>query len=488
MQKIVFCFSIALNAYVFVFFSHSRVKMINCVRLCAGGMFTFPLMSPSLAVHLKLTQTQLTTIILAGMMSQYPIAVFVGWLIDQYGPSLCSFLAALMFVSGYTAFAWEVDAISSGVFQSSPTTFYHLSFYFLLIGLGTVFSYCSSLFSASKIFPSNIGLASGFSMALFGLSPLILSVLATSFFLDPMTGLLNVPAFANCLSVLSSVVYLGGCINFYRVPWPTPSATPVESSDLIGANFAESSPLLGPGRTEASITRPLNPTAIELLALLDFWLLAIFCICVLGMSEMIISSIGTIVLSLPPTSIESLPKQHSAAFQVKLISLANTISRIVVGPLADFISPLATRSSSGVSTFPRKHVISRFVFLSGAALLLICTLLWTKLYVYYQNQLWVLSVGTGLSYSTVFTVLLISSLWGIQDLGRNFGVMMYAPFTGTPLFSYVYALVSVSHTNNGAGVCEGRSCWDLTMSLCVIACIISLVLSFVLWKRWRGII
>lgn len=74
-------------------------------------------------------------------MSQYPIAVFVGWLIDQYGPSLCSFVAALMFTSGYFAFAWEVDAISSNVSRSSQTAFYRLSFYFLLIGLGTVFSY-----------------------------------------------------------------------------------------------------------------------------------------------------------------------------------------------------------------------------------------------------------------------------------------------------------------------------------------------------------
>lgn len=32
---------------------------------CAGGMFTFPLMAPALAVHNKLAPAQLTTIILA---------------------------------------------------------------------------------------------------------------------------------------------------------------------------------------------------------------------------------------------------------------------------------------------------------------------------------------------------------------------------------------------------------------------------------------
>lgn len=118
-------------------------------------------------------------------------------------------------------------------------------------------------------------------MALFGLSPLFLSVIATSFFMDPTTGLLNVPTFTYCLAVLSGVVYLTGSINLYRVPWPTQSPNPVESSHIIDTNPAEDSPLLGLGRTD-NVTRPLNPSVMELLTLLDFWLLAVFCIFVLG--------------------------------------------------------------------------------------------------------------------------------------------------------------------------------------------------------------
>jgi hypothetical protein len=81
---------------------------------------------------------------------------------------------------------------------------------------------------------------------------------------------------------------------------------------------------------------------------------------------------------------------------------------------------------------------------------------------------------------------LISSLWGIQNIGRNFGIMMYAPFTGTPLFSYMYALISASHKEEGETICRGRSCWQLTFHLAIVASCISMLNSIILWRRWRG--
>ncbi|KDR81505.1 hypothetical protein GALMADRAFT_239491 [Galerina marginata CBS 339.88] len=442
---------------------------------------------------MELSQTQLTTIILAGMMSQYPVAVFVGSLIDQYGPSWCSLIAALLFSSGFGGFALEVANALDSLSKPSQAVFLRLVFYFLLVGLGTVFSYCSSLFAASKFFPNHIGLASGSSMALFGLSPLFLSTVATSFFTDATTGIVNVPSFTFFLASLTSLVYFFGFISLRLVSWPS-IQPPIQVRSTQGEETMpqETSPLLASQETESDSRHILGPTIGELLRKPDFWLLAIFCIFILGVSEMIISNIGTIVISLPPASAMSAPgglnSGSSTAFQVKLISVANTLSRIIVGPFADFISPVGAYQPQGVSVFPRKHVISRFSFLSGAATLLICTLLWMKIVVYTQSQLWALSLGTGLSYSTVFTVLpsLISSLWGMRHLGRNFGIMMYAPFTGTPLFSYFYALISASHTQGSAGICKGQPCWDSTFSLAIVTSIIALLLSIILWKRWRG--
>jgi len=64
--------------------------------------------------------------------------------------------------------------------------------------------------------------------------------------------------------------------------------------------------------------------------------------------------------------------------------------------------------------------------------------------------------------------------------------MMYAPFTGTPLFSYMYALISASHKEEGETICRGRLCWQLTFRLAIISSCISLFNSIILWRRWRG--
>lgn len=106
---------------------------------------------------------------------------------------------------------------------------------------------------------------------------------------------------------------------------------------------------------------------------------------------MVISNIGTIVMAVPPSATGCPTGQliagSPAALQVKLLSISNTLSRIVVGPLADFISPVIT---SGEVVSSRKARISRFVFLSGSAGLLSLAFLWMAVGVETREQVWVL--------------------------------------------------------------------------------------------------
>jgi len=108
---------------------------------------------------------------------------------------------------------------------------------------------------------------------------------------------------------------------------------------------------------------------------------------------MIISNIGTIVGSLP-SSEDTVDKGYSAdsgvAFQVNLIAGANTVTRILIGPLADFVSPIAAYLPSGTQVFLRKHRISRIVFLTVPALLMAFTSLWMALAAKTRDQLWAL--------------------------------------------------------------------------------------------------
>jgi len=69
-------------------------------------------------------------------------------------------------------------------------------------------SFFSLLFAATKNFPSLIGIASGASMLMYGLSPLFLSFFATNIFTDPQSGL-------DLMHYLIFLALLGGTVNLF---------------------------------------------------------------------------------------------------------------------------------------------------------------------------------------------------------------------------------------------------------------------------------
>lgn len=111
--------------------------------------------------------------------------------------------------------------------------------------------------------------------------------------------------------------------------------------------------------------------------------------------EMIISNIGTIVLSLYPNSVAGIKSLSSSAetvttTQVRLISISNTLSRLISGPLADIISPLISHIPDDGPSLPRKYRISRVVLLSGTSLLLAGAFVYLELAIRTPDALWIL--------------------------------------------------------------------------------------------------
>lgn len=446
----------------------------------------FPIFSPVLASTLKLTQPQLTTIVLAGMIGQYPFSPIVGKVLDLYGSSTCSLIAAVCFSTAFVGSALEIAGASAGINYSSTSSFHRLTFFFLVIGLGTVFSYFSSVFAASKHFPNYPGLASGATMALFGLSPLCLSVLASEFFTDSASGILNIVLFLKFMAVLTASTHVLGY--FVLLSHPAPYvAGPI--ADCLDCH--ENSTLL-PRKTGDQRDEPLGNPVAELpppIQEWSFWFLWLYCFLVIGAAEMVITNIGTIVLSLPPSRVvypSDALSDHATSREVRILSISNTLSRIVVGPLADLVSPVALYLPTGTVRYPRKHRVSRVVFLAVPALLLAFIFVWMELGAMSREAVRILSFGTGISYGAVFTVLpsIVSAIWGVPNLGRNFGIITYAPFIGTPLFSYLYALVSAS--NSKKDICEGIVCWRMTFWISAGTSMLSFFGSIVLWMKWKG--
>ena len=109
---------------------------------------------------------------------------------------------------------------------------------------------------------------------------------------------------------------------------------------------------------------------------------------------MVISNIGTIVLSLQSSSTDIITLDSSTdaatSTQVRILSIANTVSRLLAGPLADFVSPVALSLSSGLRSFPRKHFVSRVAFLSGATMLLGVSFALLETVIRSRESLWIL--------------------------------------------------------------------------------------------------
>ncbi|KAF8838329.1 MFS general substrate transporter [Paxillus ammoniavirescens] len=490
------CFSIGANA------------------ICAGGIFCFPLISPALATHLKLTQPQLTTIALAGMSGQYPFAALVGKIVDYYGPWVCSLVAACFFSTGFGLFAWEITNTSGEITQPPTSLFYHLALYFFVSALGTVFSYFSSVFAASKNFPDYIGVSAGTSMALFGLSPTFLSILASRYFTSPDNEL-DVTHFLQFLAILCGCVHLLGGLTLHVIP-PTsedvatvaaPSDNPEEPDERTSLLPNKTN---GNGQIEVQVDvvpdvveePKAKQSTLDVLKDRNFWALAFVVFVVLGTCEMIISNIGTIVLSLPrqtsvmPSLTEPPSTSHTTATQVRMLSIANTLSRLLVGPLADIVSP--SGAQEGTRGSMRKHLISRMAFLTFSAAVLVCSCAWMVVGVRDQTGVWALSIGAGITYGCTFTVLpsLVSSVWGLSNLGRNFGIITYAPFLGTPVFSYLYAFVAAAHSpaiEGGTGgvedgtaeLCMGPQCWLLTFEVSAVVTTAAFGVTLYLWRVWK---
>ncbi|KAG5646687.1 hypothetical protein DXG03_002677 [Asterophora parasitica] len=259
--------------------------------------------------------------------------------------------------------------------------------------------YFSSLFAASKSFPRHPGAAAGISMALFGLSPLCLSLFASTFFTEEATGQLKIVPYLRFLALLTVATHILGAFTL-------DSPAPVTAVEPEIAQPDETTTLI-PSKSDAQLFSGNYPDPIR-----DryFWLLGLYCMFSIGASEMVISNLGTIVQSLPPNpsfvaSPGNIPHDVITANQVKIISATNTLSRLLVGPLADYVSPVASYLPSGAIFYNRKHRISRVAFLSGPILLLGTAFLFMEIGVKSREAIWVLSVCTGINYGAVFTVL-----------------------------------------------------------------------------------
>lgn len=172
---------------------------------------------------MRLTQSQLSTIVLAGIIGQYPFAALAGEIVDRVGTWACSGCAAVLSATGYGLSVWIIEHKIPPDAYISPAGFRILVVAYCLLGFGSVFSYFSAVFSAVKAFPTHNGLAMGTALALVGLSPLFLS-LPSGLFTTP-AGYVDAKRFILSIGILTTFMTTFSTFGLRCIKSDIPSTT-----------------------------------------------------------------------------------------------------------------------------------------------------------------------------------------------------------------------------------------------------------------------
>ncbi|AOA64762.1 hypothetical protein PP7435_CHR4-0313 [Komagataella phaffii CBS 7435] len=153
------------------------------VSLAAGTPYLFGTYAPQLAVQCHLTASGAATLSLASNVGTSIGGLPIGLFIDHNGPSMSIFIGAFLEFIGfgclYYAYIYRIDSLLA------------LSMAMVCTGMGSVLSFYSCLKSATANFPNHRGSAGSVPVSSYGLSALMYSTVAATFFADNTSGLLK---------------------------------------------------------------------------------------------------------------------------------------------------------------------------------------------------------------------------------------------------------------------------------------------------------
>lgn len=498
---------------------------IIATSLTAGSIFCFPLFGPSLTRDLHLSLTQTNVIWAGAVLGEYLSAAPWGMLGDAYGPRVLSMSAGVIFLVAYQLMAHadglaitsNREALSHG---QDPRVLGKANFVvtvasFVAVGSGVAASYFSAVTASTRLFKSKPGLAIAGPLTLFSLSSLFLTSLGTWLYTDRQTGELNASAFLSMLGVLCGSANILSAI-LLRVP-PADNARGGRANE---EGEDERSPLLANSGEEESTPSahpacpgvPQSQSAIAFLMTPSVWALALLMVVGVGAAEMVLGSVGNMVVALLGTSTTRVGGSFAAAGiappsigpvaltiraqQVKLLAAANAIARLSGGFLSDLVAP--RRGPSSPPSRPRIQ-ISRLTLLILASLMALGAYVWAAFGLTTTDGLPLFSIVVGVSYGLMFTLVpaITVSAFGNAHFGRNWGLLSYCCAIGSAAYSLLYATVSDAvadrkggYTGGGqGGTClAGPECFRASFIISSLGLAAALVALAPVWRRWRSFV
>ncbi|KAI4172069.1 MAG: hypothetical protein LQ343_003816 [Gyalolechia ehrenbergii] len=479
--------------------------ILSC--LCAGSITAYSLYGPLFQSRLNYTQGQVNAVSTAAELAMYlPVPIF-GYLCDRLSPRPLSLFAGIFFGLGYllAALAYHHGSVKEGGF---PPAIMVISF--IGVGMGTSCMYLSAVTTCAKNFGrgKHKGLALAMPIAAFGLSGMWQSQVGSQLLYErsgERRGEVDVYRYFIFLAILLFAV---GVIGAFALNVVNEEELIDEAvSELERSGLLEDSPFFhrsvihdssnGYGAIDSSETISNSAESDEADAirksrsgsedarrktwlldnetrvfLLDhtMWFLAAGFFAVTGPGEAFINNLGTIINTLYPPPSAGPPSSNSPATHVSIVALTSTLARLLTGTLTDLLAPVAP--SPLVLQHPGKRfTCSRLVFLLGSTLLFSLgqLLLASGLVQTYPLLFPLVSALVGLGYGAVFslTPIIVSVVWGVQNFGTNWGIVVVVPAAGAAVWGAIYAAVydraAGSKGESGAErLCYGVWCYAPT--------------------------
>lgn len=439
--------------------------LLSCtfLGLICGTLYLYSSYSPQLALKLHYLATDSSLIALCGSLGVAVSGPLAGIVVDKKGYTVSLFIGGVSIVLGYLALKWQYDAPYPNLFMSCANLF--------VVGCGLTFINSLCLKCCAVTFPSIRGVATSLPLALYGLSAMFYSVVASILYAGDTLGFLR-------FLIVSLIVIFGVCCpsimhcDKARVIRRQPRTETVEL-----ATFGPAEPPLEPLQVHG-LHHSSELAGFSLLQLPRFWLLFVITGSLASLGQMYIYSVGYIVKALvthgyrlPPDAQDTVPSidilvQNQQQLQVSLLSVTNCIGRLTAGVLGDIISQSFRK--------PRGWLL----FLPSAGLIMTQVM---ALNIEMYESLGVSSMLTGFFYGFTFCIMpiIVGDVFGMDNFSQNWGLVGLAPvlpsFYFTNLFGKVYDMRSEVSEAGFASCQLGRGCYDLVFKLTLAVGILAIL-------------
>ncbi|KAG6375350.1 major facilitator superfamily domain-containing protein [Boletus reticuloceps] len=507
------------------------------VALSSGTNYIYSAYAPQLGARLRVSHTQQNIIGLAGNMGVYTSGPVWGRIVDHKGPRIPLIGASICLLVGYLGIKQMYDDGVGSAATVSPLHLASLVACSFMTGLGGNAGLGAAMNTTAKSFPPSArATTTGLVLSGFGLSAFWFSLLAHTLFPGDTSAFLSILAFGTAIPMII------GLFIVKPVPLhPTSSHTMVEGYDSIptgeGIVFvgeaqvamdseadvdadADSAPLLPHEQETSSYQASLPTSAVKLNPPVhlhrersvgnkdkdalpdihgkrlwltpDFYLVFMIMAICSGTGLMYINNVGSISQALyakTHTVYDDVEAAKWQAAQVSILSLGNFAGRILVGLISDF-GHIRLR-------IPRAYclcIVSSLFIVSQATAMIVSSV----------ETLWVATLLLGLAYGFLFGSCpsIMIEWFGMAHFSENWGYLSFSPVLGGNLFSlmfgrYLDAHVPVQDARSSLGTrvlsiislgsrelpsehqCfDGKACYLGSLQLTLVACIISLGLSW----------